>query len=270
MTADSPLQFDYLRRIWALRHFWISLVTNDIRSRYRRSLLGVGWSLLRPLGMTTIFCVVFGTLFNQDIATYAPYVLISMTTWQFLMESLTSGCHCFASGSAYIRQQQIPHAIFPLRTILAGGFHFLVAFTLGIVVTAYFQGIPSIAHLALLPFAIMMLLALSWSLAIIAGVAQTYFPDTSHLLEIGMQILFYLTPIMYRSNSPAFSTRGRLSLVFAWNPIQSILELFRQPLLNGEWPSAFSIGMSLAFTGIAAAIACCLLRRLERTLVFWL
>jgi lipopolysaccharide transport system permease protein len=93
MTADSTLQFDYLRRIWLLRHFWFSLVANDIRSRYRRSILGVGWSLLRPLGMTAIFCVVFGTLFNQNIATYAPYVLIGMTTWQFLMESLTSGCH---------------------------------------------------------------------------------------------------------------------------------------------------------------------------------
>ena len=58
MTADSPLQFDYLRRVWMLRHFWFSLVANDIRSRYRRSILGVGWSLLRPHGMTTIFCVV--------------------------------------------------------------------------------------------------------------------------------------------------------------------------------------------------------------------
>jgi len=65
-------------------------------------------------------------------------------------------------------------------------------------------------------------------------------------------------------------TRGRLALVFAWTPTQSILELFRQPLLAGEWPSAFSIGMSLAFTGFAAAIAWFLLRRLERTLVFWL
>jgi lipopolysaccharide transport system permease protein len=268
MTADSPLQFDYLRRIWSLRHFWFSLVTNDIRSRYRRSVLGVGWSLLRPLGMTAIFCTVFPHLFKQDIATYAPYVLISITIWQFFMESLLTGCHCFANGSAYIRQQKIPHAIFPLRTILGAGFQFLIAFGLGIGVAAYFQGIPSVAHLLFLPIAILILLALGWSLAIIAGVSQTYFPDTSHLLEIGMQILFYLTPIMYRAS--AFIDRGRLSIVFAWNPIQSILELFRQPLLQGEWPTAFSFGMSLAFTGAAAAIAWFLLRRLERTLVFWL
>jgi lipopolysaccharide transport system permease protein len=268
MTADSSLQFDYLRRIWMLRHFWFSLVANDIRSRYRRSILGVGWSLLRPLGLTAIFCVVFGTIFNRDIKTYAPYVLVSMTLWQFLLESLVSGCHCFAHGSAYIRQQKIPHAIFPLRTILGAGFHFLVAYGLGIGITAYLQGVPSVVHLTFLPIAILILLVLTWSLAIIAGVAQTYFPDTSHLLEIGMQILFYLTPIMYYVND--FPSRGRLSAVFEWNPIHSVFELFRKPLLSGELPTLFSLGMSLAFAGVAAAIACFLLRRLERTLVFWL
>ncbi len=268
MTADSPLQFDYLTRIWTLRYFWFSLVANDIRSRYRRSILGVGWSLLRPLGMTAIFCLVFGTLFNQNIATYAPYVLVGMTVWQFIMESLLSGCHCFTNGSAYIRQQKIPHAIFPLRIVLGAGFHFAVAFALGIGIAAYFQGIPGVAHLAFLPISILILLVLGWSLAIVAGVSQTYFPDTSHLLEIGMQILFYLTPIMYRTD--AFASRGRLSAVLAWNPIHSVLELFRKPLLDGELPSLFNLGMSLAFAGIAGAIAWFLLRRLERTLVFWL
>ena len=268
MTADSPLQFDYLRRIWTLRYFWFSLVTNDIRSRYRRSILGVGWSLLRPLGMTAIFCLVFGTLFNQKIETYAPYVLVGMTAWQFIMESLLTGCHCFTNGSSYIRQQKIPHAIFPLRIILGAGFHFGVAFTLGIGIAWYFQGIPSVAHLAFLPISVLILLALGWSLAIIAGVSQTYFPDTSHLLEIGMQILFYLTPVMYRTD--AFAGRGRLTAVLNWNPFYSVLELFRKPLLDGELPSLFNLGMSLGITVVAGAIAWFLLRRLERTLVFWL
>ena len=268
MTADSPLQFDYLRRIWMLRYFWFSLVTNDIRSRYRRSILGVGWSLLRPMGMTAVFCVVFGALFHREIRTYAPYVLVGMTTWQFITESLMLGCHSFTSGAAYIRQQNVPHAIFPLRTVLGAAFHFLVAMILGLGITAMFQGIPSVAHLLFLPISLAILIVLGWSLAIISGVAQTYFPDTSHLLEIGMQMLFYLTPVMYYTDD--FKDRGRFSAVLAWNPVQSVLDLFRKPLLDGELPSLFSIGMSLAFVGIAAGIACFLLRRLERTLVFWL
>jgi ABC-type polysaccharide/polyol phosphate export permease len=268
MTADSPLQFAYLRRIWMLRYFWFSLVQNDIRSRYRRSILGIGWSLLRPLGMTAIFCTVFGTIFKREIASYAPYVLIGMTTWQFIMECLMSGCHCFAASGAYIRQQRIPHAIFPLRIVLGAAFHFSIALLLGIGITWYFVGIQSLAHLLFLPFAMLVTLILCWSIAIIAGVAQTYFPDSSHLLEIGMQIAFYLTPIMWYPSD--FPDRARLTAVLAWNPVQSILALFRDPLLDGRLPPLFNIGMSLCFAGGAALLAWLLLRRLERYLIFWL
>lgn len=268
MTADTPLQFDYLRRIWTLRYFWSSLVVNDIRSRYRRSILGVGWSLLRPLCMTAIFCLVFGTIFKQDLAKYAPYVLIGMTTWQFLSESLILGAHSFTASAAYIRQQKVPGAIFPLRTVLGAGFHFVVAFTLGIALTAWLQGIPSPAHLLVLPVSMLILLALGWCLAIVAGVVQTHFPDTIYLLEIGLQILFYLTPITYRIE--AFTEHERLSAILKLNPACSILDLFRQPLLDGQLPSMSSLGVSVGVTAFAATIAWLLLRRLERTLVFWL
>lgn len=268
MTADDSVSFAYLRQVWHLRYLWFSLVANDIRSRYRRSILGVGWSLLRPLGMTAIFCLVFGTLFNRSITDYAPYVLVSVTIWQFIAESLITGCHCFNAGSAYIRQQQIPHAIFPLRTVLGTGFHFLVALSLGVALTAYLKGIASFSALLFIPFAIFILLALGWSLAIISGVAQTHFPDTAHLLEILIQIVFYLTPIMYSATD--FPNRNRFSTVLALNPVQSLLEMIRQPLLHGQMPTAFNIGMSVACAVVAGVTAVLLLRRLERSLVFWL
>lgn len=269
MTADSSaLRFDYFRTIWSLRFFWFSLVYNDIRSRYRRSILGVGWSLLRPMGMTAIFCLVFGTIFNRNIYEYAPYVLLGMTVWQFITESLNQGCHCFTIGSSYIRQQKIPHAIFPLRTVLGAGFHFLVALSLGILVTAFLHGIPNPALLLFIPVALILLAILGWSLAIIAGVSQTYFPDTSHLLEIGLQITFYLTPIMYSFDD--FPNRARLTAVMAYNPINSILELFRRPLMKGELPPVENLLISLGFVALTTTIAWLLLRRQEKTLVFWL
>src|SRR5205807_5217251 len=115
MTVAGLSQLDYFQLIWALRYFWFSLVANDVRSRYRRSLLGVGWSLLRPLGMTAVFCCVFGTLLHRPIREYAPYILLGMATWQYLHEAVMLGCRSFLSGAAYIRQQQVPNAIFPLR-----------------------------------------------------------------------------------------------------------------------------------------------------------
>ncbi len=261
-------RFNYLQRIWQLRYFWFSLVKNDLSNRYRRSFLGIGWSLIRPLAMTFILCMVFAKLFHLEVAEYAPYLLIGMTLWQFFTESLLQGCHSFNLGRAYIRQQPVPLAIFPLRTMLGSGFHCLIALTLGLAFALYFKGyLHPLALLNLVP-AILLLLMLGWFLAILSGVLHTHFPDTHNLLEIGLQILFYLTPILYRPES--LGDRARLARMLEWNPLTSVLALFRSPILDGTPPAMHQVLVSLAFVSLVGVLAVALLRKLEETLVFWL
>lgn len=261
-------RLSYLLRIWQLRYFWSSLVVKDLNNRYKRSFLGIGWSMLRPLAMTCIFCVVFGKLFNYPLEDYAPFLLISMTTWQFFTESLLHGSFAFARCSAYIRQQPVPLAIFPLTTVLGSAFHSLVALVMAMGVTLYFKGtLDPFALLYLIP-GLCVVFFLGWFLAIISGVVYTHFPDTNHLLEIGLQILFYLTPILYRPES--FGNRAWLSLLVEWNPLTSIMALIRTPILEGSPPSAHHIGVSILLLLLAGAFAAFLLRKLERTLIFWL
>ena len=125
---------NYLARIWNCRYFWLSLVKIDLRARYRRSILGVGWSLLRPIFMTIILCVVFMRLFRRpDIWSYAPYLLSGLCCWDYVVTATKQGCQCFFAGESYIRQHPAPLAIFPLRVALAETFHFLVALGVGIV-----------------------------------------------------------------------------------------------------------------------------------------
>jgi lipopolysaccharide transport system permease protein len=268
MDGFLATRLDYLYRIWALRYFWFSLVKNDLDKRYKRSFFGIGWSLLRPLSMTFIFCVVFGKLFNIPMEEYAPFLLIGMTTWQFFTESLIQGSYSFTLGAAYIRQQHVPLAIFPLRTILGSGFHSLIALAMALLVALFFKGsLDPLALLTLIP-AVVLLFVLCWSLAIVSGVMYTHFPDTSHLLEILLQILFYVTPILYRPDTIA--ERSRLALLVEWNPITSLLALIRVPVLEGTAPALHHVQVSLLFTAVVATIAVWLLRRLERTLIFWI
>ena len=128
-TGRQP--FDYVHRIWRLRYFWFSLVRNDLNQRYSRSFLGIGWSMVRPLAMTAVFCVVFARLFQISLLEYAPFIFLGLTLWQFLVETIVGGCDCFSRAAPYIRQQRIPLAIFPLRTVLGTGFHALVALAPG-------------------------------------------------------------------------------------------------------------------------------------------
>lgn len=261
-------RLDYLGRIWKLRYFWFSLVGNDLRNRYKRSFLGIFWSLVRPLAMTTILCLVFAKLFNVEVADYAPFLLLGMLTWQFFTESLMQGCNSFGLGSAYIRQQNVPLAIFPLRTVLGSGFHALIALGMALLITLYFRGsLDPLSLLYLIP-AIIFLFFFGWCLAILSGIMHTHFPDTHHLLEISLQILFYMTPILYQPSS--IQNRAKMLMVVEWNPLTSVLALVRTPILEGTAPAGEHILVSLLFLAVVATAAVLLLRKLERTLIFWI
>jgi ABC-type polysaccharide/polyol phosphate export permease len=261
---------DYCRRIWRMRHFWLSLVKNDLESRYRRSFLGIGWSLVKPLCMTAVFCTVFAKLFDRNPIDYAPFLLLGLTVWQFLTESMQVGCQCFRMGSGYIKQQRMPLGIFPLRTVLSIGFHQIVALSLAIVLAWLFRGLANpLALLSLIP-TLMLYLILGCCLATLFGILHTHFPDTQYLLEVFLQIMFYLTPIMYEIEALREKNRQRLADYLQMNPFHSLLELVRQPVYYGAWPSLQTVQTALVFTAAVGLLAAILLRRVERNLVFWI
>lgn len=257
----------YAASIWRLRHFWGSLVWMDLEARYRQSLLGLGWSLARPLAMTFVLTIIFSHLFSKPPREYAPFILVGLTCWQFLTESVLNGCHTFARSANYIRQNPLPLAIFPLRTALCAGFHALVALVLAVGLCWALFGFGNVSALPSLIPILAMMLALGWCLALIAGMANTYFPDTQHLLEIGLQLLFYLTPIMYPASLLQQLPLGKWILLL--NPCHHLIEAIRLPVLHGTPPS---LGIHASLTAtlfVACLVAIGSLRWLNRTLVFW-
>jgi lipopolysaccharide transport system permease protein len=268
MEAPMAPSWDYVRRMWTLRWFWYSLVQNDLQTRYRHSFLGIGWSLARPLGLTAIFCLVFGRLLDIPLAEYAPFVLVGLTLWQFVAENINLGCKTFTTSAAYIRQQRVPLAIFPLRTCLGAAFHMGVALTLGLAVTWYFKGFGNLAVLPVVVPSMLLFFLMVWSLAIVCGLVQTHFRDTCYTLELLLQFVFYLTPIIYRPSTLAVGSR--LSWVVDLNPLWSVLELMRRPILYGQLPSTYNVLVSVGFVGLLATLAIVLLRRCEPRLVFWI
>src|SRR5260370_15958522 len=126
---------NYFAAIWRCRYFWLSLGKMDLRTRYRRSVLGLGWSLLHPIAMTAILCMVFVGLFSVNIREYVPYVLAGFACWNYILTVTLQGCQCLYQGEMYIRQFPAPMAIFPLRTALGGTIHFLITLVVVVVVS---------------------------------------------------------------------------------------------------------------------------------------
>ena len=256
----------YLAAIWKCRYFWLSLVQMDLRARYRRSLLGMGWSLLHPIAMTAVLCLVFPHIFAVDVRTYAPRVLVGLCFWSFVTSSTLLGSQCLFQGERYIRQFPAPLAVYPLRIVLGSSFHFGMALLIVLVLRLGmigFSGIPS--FISLIPtFALIFILG--WSLALLSGFVTAYFPDMQHLAEVGLQILFYATPIIY----PADSIKGSLGQMISFNPLTAFIELLRTPLLKGEFPPLSLYLAAVISTTIFAGAATFTLVRLQKKIIFQL
>ena len=257
-----------LRNVWTLRHFWLALAQHDLRERYRRSILGVGWSLVKPAGMTLILTLVFSNVFQIAVADYAPFLFLGIITWQFLNESIVQGCNSFRLGSTYLRVRPVPIAIFPLRVVLSAGVHALIGLGGAMLLIWYLKGFADpFALLALAPTIVVLALT-GWSLACICGILHTLFSDTQQIAEITLQGLFYATPVIYLPESLCPS--GWLYWLVECNPFASFLELIRRPLLQGELPSVHAVVVALIFMGVMSVAAWWSVRRVETRMVLWL
>jgi ABC-type polysaccharide/polyol phosphate export permease len=257
----------HLTTVWRYRHFWLSLVRMDLRTRYRRSLLGVGWSLLQPLVMTCVLFVVFQLMRDLDYREYVPHLLSGLVCWNFLVNCGVQGCQCFFLGESYIRQCPLPLAVYPLRTAIGALFHLtmgLIVVTCLCTILRGFPGIPAV--LSLLP-SLVILFVFGWSLAVLGGSANVFFQDTQHLAEVGFQIGFYLSPIIWTMDMAAGKTP---SWLLQLNPAVPFLALIRYPLLHGTIPPMGAYCYALVVALAAATTAAVLLGRLQKRLIFYL
>jgi ABC-type polysaccharide/polyol phosphate export permease len=257
----------YLNAMWRCRYFWLSLVRIDLRTRYRRSILGLGWSLLHPLAMTAILCLVFHRIFHVSLQSYAPSLMVGLAFWNFFQSATLQGCQCFIQGEAYIRQYPSPLAIYPLRTVLGAGVHFLLALLVTLCLACYLIGLHHPLALCSLVPTLVLLFALGWGMAMLGGMANVLFQDSEHIATVGFQILFYATPIIYTDE--ALRTNN-LQWLMHYNPLVAFLRLLRDPIVYGQFPPAHVYASAGATAFLVMTVASLVLYRVHRRFIFYL
>jgi lipopolysaccharide transport system permease protein len=257
---------DYCAAIWRTRYFWWSLVTMDLRSRYHGSALGLGWSLLNPILMTAVISTVFCQLFNQDFRSFAPFLLLGLAFWNFLTACVMEGCQSFQRGEPYIRQHPAPVAIYPLRTALGATIHLLLTLVVVLSLVWVVQGLGNLPALICLVPSVLMLVVLGWATAVCMGLVNVLVNDTQYLIPVLMQVLFYLTPVMY----PPDLLRKKGLTLLQYNPLATYLDLFRLPVLEGRFPGWDTVGVAALTALVMASLAVAGLSVMQRRLVFYL
>jgi lipopolysaccharide transport system permease protein len=254
----------HVKAIWDYRHFWLALVRSDLRTRYRRSVLGLGWSVLHPILMSAVIVMGFTKALKQDDPwAFACFILTGMCAWDFMRNSMSSGCLALIHNESYIRQCPLPYSIYAIRTVAGTGIHFLITTTVTIGICAILQESwePVLLSWQLIPV-IMMMGVFSWSLAAIFSFVTAYFHDTHHLVDVGMSLLFFLTPIMIKSDFTQEFNQ--------YNPFAVFISLVRAPLLDHELASTLLWTQGLGITAVTFAIACIVIGALQKKVIFQL
>ncbi|MGC5840116.1 ABC transporter permease [Mesorhizobium abyssinicae] len=258
---------EYMKGVWAARHFWWHLSMADLRARWRRSFFGVFWSILQPLGLTLLLSVVFSNIFGSSLGAYAPYILSGMIIWEYVMSTVIGGALAFVQADAYIKQTRHPLAIYTLRNVLTGLFVLGLASTALVVwVLVVFPHNLSWSWLAALTiFPILAMIAWPW--ATLMAYVGTRFRDLPHALGLIMQAMWFVSPIYFETS---VFRKGNLHVLLDYNPIYHLLEIVRAPLLRGEWPTLSNYGWCIGTGALIAVLAVAVGRRAEKKVIFYL
>lgn len=237
------------KRKWRLAYLWDllrSLVDRDMKLMYKRSALGIAWTLISPLLQLAVFVFVFQIILQVDIPQYASYVFCGLLIWTWFQNSLFQATGVIISSRPLIRQPGFPIAILPVVIVTTGLIHFLLALPV-LVVFLVIDGVQLTPLVLLLPLLNLIQFALTVSIAYFLAALNVTFRDTQHTLGVVLQLLFYLTPIFYDLSSiPAEYWN-----LYGLNPLVHLVTCYRQILIWGVQPDWLALAIIAGCTAIA-------------------
>lgn len=207
----------------------------DVKQRYRRSIIGPFWITISTGILVSTIGIVFGNIFNTPMDSYLPFLTIGIVLWNYTSTFLTEGCTIFINSEPIIKQIRLPLFVY-LQRLLARSFIIFAHNAVVIpIVILYFSVPVSIDTLMVIPgfFLVTLCLAcISLQLAFLC----TRYRDIEQIVSSILQILYFLTPIMW---FPAALANSKVGEILNINPFFHMIEIVRSPLLN-QWPSSES------------------------------
>ncbi len=223
------------------RSLIFQLIRRDVLSRYKRSVLGVAWTMLNPLGMMLVLTIAFSQLFSGTRA-YPAYVLTGLIAWTFFAQTTSISMTQLVWGGALLSRIYIPRTVFALSSIGTG----LVNIALSLVpliAVMLLTGTPLRFSVFFLPISMLLLALFALGVGLLLSTLAVYFPDVAEMYQILLTAWMYLTPIIYPEEIIPETYR---TLLFTLNPMYHLVTLFRQPLYEGVLPNLNHIGLAAA------------------------
>ena len=227
------------------RYAIYNFISSNLRARYRRSAIGFLWSLLNPLFTMAIMAIVFSSIFQSSVTNFSIYLFSGLLPWALISNSMLGGSMSIVQWEGYLKKVYIPKLIFPLVTVGVEVVNFLLSL-ISLFFLALLLGAKITWALLLIPVALLLTALFLLGVVLVLSIATVYFRDLSHIIQIAITGLFYLTPIVYQigllSRSPLLTTVVELS------PFYYFVSLFHMIIYEARFPDASTWLICLSLT----------------------
>lgn len=225
------------------------LVKKGIKLKYRRSYLGIVWSLIEPILTTTIFVIVFGTLFHTNKQNYPLYIITGRLVYTFFSTGTSSVSHSIRQNMGMITKVSVPKILYPFSALFYNFIITMISFLVLIGVFIYCKEEPTLHIFQIIP-AIIILLILTLGIGLILCTLHVYFRDVEYLWNAALLLILYICAVFYY---PDAILESKYAGILLYNPLYQIIKIARDALM-GQAFDFYAFNYSLIFSLVSLLV----------------
>ena len=253
---------NYWSDLWRFRELFYILSWRDIKVRYKQTVIGAAWSIVRPVLTTIIFTIVFSKfakLQNPGAAPYALMVYAGMLPWQFFSNALSDASNSLIGNTNLITKVYFPRMIIPASSVITSLVDFAISFGIMVVMMMWYRFLPG-WQVVFLPLFILLAFLCAFGVGLYLTALNVNYRDFRYIIPFIVQFGLYITPVGFSSSIIIPKYR----LLYALNPMVGVIDGFRWCLL-GDAMNWQSLGISVLVTALFMYIGIYYFRKMERT-----
>lgn len=243
-----------------------SLVSRDFKLKYRRSILGVLWSLLNPLLMMIVMAAVFSYMFRFKIENFPVYLILGTIMFDYMSRSTASAMTSITESQALIKKVRIEKLIFPLEKVVFELLNFGLSMIAAVAVMAWFRVLPSVHVLWAIPLLVILLTLFCTGLSLLLSALAVFFRDVMHLWSVVITAWTYATPLFY----PYDMLDGWMQTVMQFNPMYHYITFFRDVMMWNTLPATEQVIGCVGMALITFLVGYIVFRKTEKKFILYI
>ena len=240
---------EYLKTFWSRRYLLAELVKKGIKLKYRRSYLGILWSLLEPILTTIVLTIVFGTLFDNSNKTFPVYILSGRLLYSFFSSGTKACAKSIRSNAGMIKKVYVPKYLYPMSSVLFNYIIFLISLIVMIPLMVFCHVKPTWS-LLLVIFPLILLLMITFGVGMVLATVTVFFRDMEYLWDVVLMIIMYTCAIFYY---PEKLLKSGWAWILKYNPLYCVIDIFRCSVF-GKAMNIHYFAYALIFSVVAMVI----------------